>query len=177
MTTSYSFDREEMVEPIERMFDREVGRDHGMFEVIKDEETEGGKGNIDLVYIGGDRRSLHSIRLETNFDNCLFDVNRGIHSLSRVEANAVWIALPLDEYRDGDEQYNGIMRETCEERGIGIITVQPKGRGVSAKIILEADKSDGDHLSKYGELDKRWQEETKDVLVGDDYRVVKYYNR
>jgi hypothetical protein len=176
--TSYSFDREDMVEPIERMFDREVGREHGMFDVVRDEETEGGKGNIDLVYVAGDRHSLHSIRIETSFDNCLFDVNRGIHSLSRVEANAVWIALPLDEFRDGDDEYNGIMRETCEERGIGIITIQPKGRGVSAKIILDAevDESD-DHLSKYGELDRRWKDDTKDVLVGDDYKVVKYYSR
>lgn len=175
--TDYSFDREDMAEPIERMFDREVGREHGMFDVIKDEETEGGKGNIDLVYIGGDRQSLHSIRLETSFDNCLFDVQRGIHSLSSVEANYVWIALPLDEFRDGDEQYNGIMLETCKERGIGVITVQPKGRGVSAKVILEAEHKDGDHLDKYGELEQRWKEETKDVLVGDDYKVVKYYNR
>ncbi len=175
--TSYSFDREDMMEPIERMFDREIGREHGMFDVIKDEETEGGKGNIDLVYIAGDRQSLHSIRLETSFDNCLFDVQRGIHSLSRVEANYVWIALPLDEFRDGDEQYNGIMLETCKERGIGVITVQPKGRGVSAKVILDAQHSEGDHLSKYGELEQSWKEETKDVLVGDDYKVVKYYNR
>lgn len=172
--STYSLDREDMVDAIERMFDREVGRDHGMFDIIRDEETEGGKGKIDLVYIAGDRRSLHSIRIETSFDNCLFDVNRGIHSLGRVEANCVWIALPLDEYRDGDEQYNGIMRETCEERGIGIITVQPKGRGVSAKIILEPVEEEGDHLSKYGELEKRWRDETKDVLVGEDYRVVKY---
>ena len=166
-----------MMEPIERMFEREVGREHGMFDVIRDEETEGGKGKIDLVYIAGDRQSLHSIRLETSYDNCLFDVNRGIHSLSNVEANFVWIALPLDEFRDGDEEYNGIMRETCEERGIGVITIQPKGRGVSAKTILEAEFKEGDHLGKYGELEQRWKQETKDVLVGDDYKVVKYYNR
>lgn len=175
--TSYSFDREDMVEPIERMFEREVGREHGMFATIRDEETEGGKGNIDLVYVAGDRRSLHVIRLETSFDNCLFDVQRGIHSLSDVEANFLWIALPLDEFRDGDEQYNGIMEETCNERGIGIISVQPKGRGVSAKIIKHAEKKEGDHLDKYGELETDWREETKDVLVGDDYKVVKYYNR
>ncbi|MFP4597119.1 MAG: hypothetical protein ACOC9J_03215 [Persicimonas sp.] len=175
--SEYAFDREDMVEPIERMFDREVGRDHGMFDVVRDDETEGGKGKIDLVYIAGDRRSLHSIRIEVSFDNCLFDVNRGIHSLGQVEANYVWIALPLDEFRDGDDEYNGIMKETCKERGIGIITIQPKGRGVSAKIILEAEEQEGDHLPKYGELERRWKEDTKGVLVGDDYKVVKYYNK
>ncbi|MFW5967847.1 MAG: hypothetical protein ACOCV2_10030 [Persicimonas sp.] len=177
MSSNYAFDRDDMIEAIERMFEREVGRDHGMFDVFREEDTAGGKGNVDVVYIAGDRHSLHSIRIEQSFDNCLFDVTGGIHSLSDVEANYVWIALPLDEFRDGDEEYNGIMRRTCEERGIGIITVQPKGRGVSAKIIVEADEKEGDHLSKYGELERRWREETKDVLVGDDYKVVNYYSK
>ena len=175
--TSYSFDREDMIEPIGRMFDREVGQDHGMYDTFRDEDTQGGKGNIDLVYVAGDRQSLHVIRLETSFDNCLFDVQRGIHSLTDVESNYAWIALPLDEFRDGDDAYNGIMEETCRERGIGIISIQPKGRGVSAKIIVEAEYKEGDHIDKYGDLARRWKEETKDVLVGDEYKVVKYYSR
>jgi hypothetical protein len=174
-----SLTREEMMEPIERLFDRETGRDHGLFSIVRDEAAENDpeQGNVDLVYIAGDRNSLHSIRLETSFDTCLFDMDRGILSLNGVQANSSWIALPLDEFREGDDEYNGIMEETCKKRGIGIVAVQPKGRGISAKVLLEAQDHAGDYLAQYPELEQKWREDTRGVLVGDDYRVVEYYNR
>lgn len=175
--TEYTFGRKEMVDPIQRMFEREVPSQYGMFETIEDEETEGGDGNVDIVYVAGANENLHVIRLEQDYDNCLFDVNRGIHSMSDVDANYVWIALPLDEFRDGEDQYNGIMQDTCEERGLGVITLQPKGRGISAKILIEATKKDGEHLGKYGDLEERWRKQATDTLADEDLKVVNYYNK
>lgn len=177
--TEESFSREDMMEPIERLFERETGRSNGLFSVLKDEESlkDPTKGNIDLVFLAEDRTSLHSVRLVTEFDTCLFDMDRGILSLDDVQANASWIALPLDEFRDGDDEYNGIMEETCAKRNIGIIVVQPKGRGISAKSLLDAPVVDGDYLEKYPDLKKKWRDDSRGVLVGDDYRVVEYYNR
>ncbi|AWV90603.1 hypothetical protein [Bradymonas sediminis] len=177
--TEESFSREEMIEPIERLFERETGRDNGLFVVHKsaDAQKSPTDGTVDLVFLAEDRTSLHSVRLVTEFDTCLFDMERGILSLDDVQANASWIALPLDEFRAGDESYNGIMEDTCAKRNIGIIVVQPKGRGISAKILLDAPLTSGDYLDNYPELKKKWREDTRGVLVGDDYRVVEYYNR
>lgn len=177
--TEESFSREDMMEPIERLFERETGRNNGLFSVLKDEVAQKNptEGNVDLVFLAGDRTSLHSVRLVAEFDTCLFDMDGGILSLDDVQANASWIALPLDEFRQGDESYNGIMEETCAKRNIGIIVVQPKGRGISAKILLEAPLTAGDYLENYPELKKKWSDDTRGVLVGDDYRVVEYYNR
>src|SRR5690606_28887020 len=135
------------------------------------------QGTVDLVFLAEDRNSLHSVRVVSDFDTCLFDMERGILSLDNVQANASWIALPLDEFREGDESYNGIMEDTCKKRKIGIIVVQPKGRGISAKIVLEAPLTRGDYLSNYPDLKKKWRADARGVLVGDEYRVVEYYNR
>ena len=175
--TDYSFERSEMVDPIQRMFEREVASEYGMFEVVDDTETEGGSGNIDIVYVAGANENLHVIRIEESYDDCLFDVTRGIHSLSDVEANYLWIALPLDDFREGEEEYNDIMMDTCEERGIGIITVQPKGRGISAKIIEEAFKKQGEFLEQYADLAERWQKRADTKLADEDLKVVNYYNK
>lgn len=173
--SSYSFSREDMVEPIERMFDREISSGFGMFEVIADVETEGGSGNVDLIYVTPEKEGLHVIRIEESFDDTVYDVTRGIHTLSDVEANYLWIALPLDEFRDGEEKINNILTKTCRDRGYGIITLQPKGRGISAKAILEPAKKPGKHLSKYGDLAERWRAATKNELADEQYKPVEYY--
>lgn len=175
--TDYTFGRKEMADPIQRMFEREVPSEYGMFEMMEDEETEGGSGNVDIVYVAGANENLHVIRLEQSYDNCLFDVSRGIHSMSDVDANYVWIALPLDEFREGEDQYNDIMMDTCQSRGQGIITLQPKGRGISAKILIEAEKKDGEHLGKYGDLEERWRTRATNALAEEDLKVVNYYNK
>lgn len=177
--TEASFSREDMLVPIERLFERETGRENGIFSLIKDDEAkkDPSRGTLDLVLLAQDHNSLHSVRVLSEFDTALFDMKRGILSLSDVQANASWIALPLDEFRQGDDSYNGIMMETCAQRDIGIIVVQPKGRGISAKIELQAPLSAGNYLGNYPELKKKWREDSRGVLVGDDYRVVEYYNR
>lgn len=176
--TDNAITRESMESPIERLFEREFPSAYGT--IHEPRKTKAGTADpekVDMLYLEKTKGGLHAVRIENTYDDCMFDLSGGIHTLNEVAANRHWIALPLDEFRDGDEEYNGIMRETCEERGIGVITIQPKGRGVSAKTILEAEFKEGDHLGKYGELEQRWKQETKDVLVGDDYKVVKYYNR
>ena len=171
------FSREEMIEPIQRMFERESGSDFGLFEPVDDENTKGGSGKIDLVYVEGSVALVHAVRLEETYDGCLFDTTRGIHSLHVVEANYRWIAVPLGEFRSGEDLFNDVMIETCKERGYGIITVQTKGRGVSAKVILEAEKQEGDFVELYGPVNERWEEEVADELVDYRYKVVDYYTR
>jgi|SRR5690554_216725 len=177
--TEASFSREDMLVPIERLFERETGRENSIFSQIKDDEAQKDltKGTLDLVFLAQDHNALHSVRVLTEFDTALFDMKRGILSLDAVQANASWIALPLDEFRKGDDSYNGIMVETCAKRKIGIIVVQPKGRGISAKVELQAPLEAGNYLGNYPEIKRKWRADTRGVLVGDDYRVVEYYNR
>jgi hypothetical protein len=174
MSSNTSFTREEMIEPIERMFEREYPTELGLFEVLE-EETEGGDGNVDLVYIQGTRESLHSVRIEESYDSSVLDINRGMHSLHDVDANFVWIALPLYEFRDGEDLFNDVMMETCRERGYGIITVQTKGRGISAKFVLEADEIQGSFIESYGPIAEKWEEAKQTELVEDQFKVVDYY--
>lgn len=173
---SYEITKHEMIEPVERMYEREYGNEHGMFQVME-EETEGGEGNVDLLYIQGDSRHLHVIRIEEDYDACMFDTTRGLFTLRDVEANYTWIALPLYELREGEEKWNDRMKSECEKRGIGIITAQKKGRGVSAKVILEPTKQDGDFLSEYGDLQEEWAEQGGEGSAPEGFRVVDYYKR
>lgn len=172
---SYELTRQEMIEPIERMFEREYGGDVGMFETLEEESTEGGDGNVDLVYIHGDSGHLHVLRIEESYDDCMFDIEGGIHSLAEVESNFLWIALPLYELRQGEEQWNDRMKTECDQRGIGVITAQKKGRGVSAKVIKEPTRRKGDYLSKYGDLKEKWEDYTSGEGAPEGYRVVDYY--
>ena len=174
---SYELTRQEMIEPIERMYEREYGGDVGMFHTMEGEATDGGDGNVDLVYIHGDSEHLHVIRIEENYDDCLFDIEGGIHSLAEVDANYRWIALPLYELRQGEEAWNDRMKTECERRGIGIITAQKKGRGVSAKVIREPTQKEGKFLSEYGDLEKVWRSERKGEEAPEGFRVVDYYNQ
>lgn len=173
---SYEIPREDMIGAVQRMFERESGSGYGMFEVL-DRETDGGKGNVDLIYAyGGENPDIHVVRTEDSYDSCLFDVNSGIHVLQNVEANERWIALPLPEFRDGEDQYNEVMKQECRERGVGIISVQKKGRGYSAKVLLESSKEEGNFLGDYGQdVVEKWQDHVAGEEVVEDYRVVDYY--
>lgn len=173
--TEYDFEQDEMIEPVSRLFEREFGGDYGMFIDVRDKDTKLSK-SADAAYVGGDRESFHAIRFEDSYDDCLFDVSGGIHAISGVESNGRWIVLALDELRGGDDQYSGIMKSECEQRDIGIITVQPKGRGLSAKVAYEAPLREGDFLSKYPDLETSWSEFAEQQLVGEEYRVVDYYD-
>ena len=173
---SYDISKQDMIEPVERMYEREYGGEHGMFQVVED-ETEGGDGNVDLVYVQGDSRHLHVIRIEEDYDDCMFNAQGGLFSMRDVEANYRWIALPLYELREGEEQWNDRMKSECEKRGIGIITAQKKGRGVSAKIALEPTKKEGDFLSEYRDVQEEWRESGGGDEAPEGFRVVDYYKR
>lgn len=178
MTTA-QLTREEMMEPIERLFEREIGGDFTLVDVHRASIDEQSHRDdiIDMLYLAGGRNALHSVRLESSFDTCIFDIDRGILSLRDMDANATWIALPLDELRQGDKEYSGIMEDTCVRRGIGIIGVHPKGRGISAKVIVDARFEEGDFLEHHPGLEDQWRDYAHGLLVGDGYRVVEYYDR
>lgn len=172
---SYDISREDMIEPVERMYEREYGNEHGMFQVLEDDSVE--DGNVDLVYIQGDSNHLHVIRIEETYDDCMFNTDRGLFTLRDVEANYLWIALPLYELREGEEQWNDRMKSECEKRGIGIITAQKKGRGVSAKVIQEPTKREGNFLAEYDQVQEEWEERAQEDQAPEGFRVVDYYKR
>lgn len=175
----YDFSVASMTEPIERLFEREFPTDYGIFlsGATLSEAYRGEATPIDLLYLAGGPRSLHAIKLLSTYDACLFDVNEGIHALRGIQANFCWIGLPLDEFREGEAEYNNILEKTCSERGLGILTVQPRGRGLSAKIINSPEKDEGDHLDAYDNLRKRWREIKDRNMAVDGFQVVDYYGR
>ena len=173
MTTDFEFTRSEMIEPIERMFEREYPNKYSLFTEV-DKETDGGAGYVHLAYVQGSRKGLHVVRMEESYSKCLSDVHAGIHSLSNVEANYLWLALPLHEFRDGEDNLNDMLNQTCKDRGIGIIAVQQKGLGMSAKVLLEPNKNPGDFLPMYGDLKERWRRANSGRSSQGEYRVVNY---
>lgn len=171
---------QDMLEPIERLFERDYETAHGFF--LTGTELRFANGHdpdklVDLLYVAGSREQLHGIKILETYDACLFDIHEGIHSLGGTPANYLWIALPLDEFRDGEEGYSDIMLKTCEQRGFGIITVQIKGRGLSAKVILAAQRGVGNYLEAYEGVADTWKERLGTDVVIDGFQVVDYYER
>ncbi len=168
------FEREQIIEPLERMFEREYPSELGVFQVVS-VETEGGSGFAHFAYVEGLKRRLHVVRMEESYKDCITNVNAGVHTLSRIDANCRWLALPLHELRDGDEGLNGLLEPICASRGIGIITVQQKGLGVSAKVVLEARPEEGRFVKGYARLNKELRSERAELVgsVGrDGYKVL-----
>lgn len=173
--SSYNISRKEMIDPVKRMYEREYGSEHGMFHVLEKEDDD--DGSVTLTYIQGDSNHLHVIRIEDNYDDCMFNTDRGLFSLRDVDANYRWIALPLYALREGEEEWNDRMKDECEKRNIGIITAQKKGRGVSAKIIQAPMKEDGNYLSEYDEVQEEWEEKASEDAAPEGFKVVDYYKR
>ena len=168
------FERDQVIEPIERMFEREYPSELGVFQVVR-EETEGGSGFAHFAYVEGLKRRLHVVRMEESYKDCITNVNAGVHTLGRIDANCRWLALPLHEFRDGDEELNGLLESVCASRGIGIITVQQKGLGVSAKVVLEAEPEEGRYVKGYERLQKELRSERAELIgaVGvGGYKVI-----
>ena len=177
MTELYDFSVDAMIEPIERLFEREYPTDYGIFvphAQLADEE--GRVTDVDLLYVAGSSKMLHAVKVLSTYDKCLFNVQEGIHSMSRARGNYLWIALPLDEFREGEAQYNDILAQTCDDRGVGIITVQPRGRGLSAKIIKRPVKEEGEFMDHYDDLRKKWREVKDRNMAMDGYEIVDYYS-
>ncbi len=178
MTELYDFSVDAMIEPIERLFEREFPTDYGIFvphaKLVTDKRSN---TDVDLLYVAGSSKMLHAIKILSTYDTCLFDVQQGIHSMSQAKGNHRWIGLPLDEFREGEAQYNDILAETCNDRGVGILTVQPRGRGLSAKIISRPVKEEGDFLEHYEGLRQEWREVKDRNMAMDGYEIVDYYSR
>lgn len=171
MTTELSFTRTDMMEPIERMFEREYPNKYNIFEPLED-PTEGGSGLADIAYIQGNEKGLHVVRLEESYRDCLTNVNAGIHSLSKIDANFCWLAIPLNEFREGEETFGGLLERTCTQRGFGLIAVQQKGLGISAKVLVAPKKTEGSFLPLYGDLQAKWSEASRGRSTRGEYRVV-----
>ena len=178
MSELYDFSVEAMTEPIERLFEREFPTEYGIF--VPQARLVDAKENttdIDLLYVAGSSKNLHAIKILPTYDKCLFSVDEGIHSMSQAKGNHLWIGLPLDEFREGEAEYNDIVAETCEERGVGILTVQPRGRGLSAKIISRPVEEEGDFLDYYDGLREEWKSVKDRNMAMDGYEIVDYYSR
>ena len=174
--TDNAITRESMESPIERLFEREFPSAYGT--IHEPRKTKAGTADpekVDMLYLEKTKGGLHAVRIENTYDDCMFDLSGGIHTLNEVAANRHWIALPLDEFRDNEEVYNGIMEETCRKRGIGILCVQPKGRGLSAKIIAVAEPVKGDFVEQYPSLKQKWDSLVEDNAVAAGFKVVEYY--
>ena len=177
-TELYDFSVDAMIDPIERLFEREFPTDYGIFVPhAKLTEEDGKVTDVDLLYVAGSSKMLHAIKILSTYDTCLFDVQEGIHSMSRAQGNYLWIGLPLDEFREGEAQYNDILFETCDNRGVGILTVQPRGRGLSAKIISRPVKEEGDFIDSYDGLRDEWRQVKDRNMAMDGYEIVDYYSQ
>lgn len=157
--------QEALIDPIERMFDREYPGKRCMFSSLP-ESTEGGSGFADIAYIHSGPDQLHIVRLEATFDDCILDTKSGIHTMSFIESNYKWLALPLDELRAGEDLYGTMLMDLCKERGIGLICVQSQGTGLSAKVVLGATHHEGRFLTDY-DLTNPWKD-----TVRSPYRVI-----
>lgn len=161
-------ERDDMLEPIERLFEREFDTTYG----VPHEPGEGRDSHF--VYVEKELGGLHAVRFENSYEDCLFDLDKGMHAAQDMVANQRWVALPLDAYRDGEDEFGDVMMQQCKQRGIGIITVQAKGRGLSAKIILQPEIEEGSLIENYPELEDQWRSVARDRDVAKGWKVVNY---
>ncbi len=131
----------EMAEPLQRLFEREYP--------VRPFIHTMSEQNNQFVVVEPRSESIHAVRIESSYTDCIFDLSAGIHAAQDYAANRRWVALPLDAFRDGEEAYNSVMLAQCTSRGVGIITVQQKGTGLSAKVILEAKLIDGKFIDEH----------------------------
>lgn len=162
-----SFD--DTLEPLERMFERE-------YPVEPFISTASPDGDAHFVVVEPASRDLHVVRFEKSYSDCIFDLDSGIHAAQDLKGNRRWIALPLDEFRDGEQEYNDVMLNQCKARGVGIITVQQKGKGLSAKVIFEPSRVDGDFIDVFPEIAKALLNVDTVGLDAAGLRVVSIYD-
>lgn len=160
---------EEMLDPLERMFERE----YPVQPLIR---TFDPNGAAHFAVVEPSSRNLHAVRIEGSYSDCIFDLDSGIHAAQDLKSNRRWIALPLDEFRDGEEEYRDVMMGQCKSRGVGIITIQQKGKGFSAKVILEADLVDGDYLESFPALAEQLATADTSGAESAGFRVVSIHD-
>lgn len=147
---------EEMVEPVERFFEREYPAKKSLFLDLEEEIQRDPYAIADYAYIAGARESLHAVCMSPSYSESITDVYGGIHASTHLDANYSWLALPLDEFREGDSMCNGMLEELCESRGVGLMTIQPSGLGWSAKTIVEPKRRKGKFIKFYDGLGRTW---------------------
>lgn len=156
----------DMIEPIERLLEREFPFEHALTHQPEFETK------AHLFYVER-ANGIHAVRIEKTYSACIFDLGSGMHAAQDLTANRRWIALPLEEFRDGEDSYDEVMQRECKSRGIGIMTVQQKGRGLSAKIILPSEEQRGRFIEEYPELNERFEESTgRDPHAAHGWKVV-----
>lgn len=160
---------EDMVEPLERLFEREFPVDPFISASPQDTAAH-------FVFLEASSRLVHAVRIEKSYSDAIFDLHAGIHAAQDLAANQRWIALPLDEYRDGEEEYVNVMTQQCKSRGVGIITVQQKGKGLSAKVIAEPKLNEGDFVAEYPQLAERLTRVDPAAVAASGMRVVNTYD-
>jgi hypothetical protein len=151
---------DEMIEPVERFFEREFPAERSLFTGLEEDVQHDPYAQADLAYVQGAKDALHAVCVARSYADSLTDVHGGIHASSGLDANFCWLAMPLHEFRDGDDMCNGLLESLCEERGIGLITVQPSGLGFSAKVIVEPKRRKGRFLKSYEGLPSMWKHNT-----------------
>lgn len=167
------FSHDELVDAVKRLFERHFEEDLGLFHDVSPQDADSLQ-LADFVYVdrSGD---LHLIQVHRSFDEAFFDLRTGLHALTGAEANAVWLAMPLDEYRSGNELFNERIEKCCRERGVGIVGVYRCGRGVSARVYVEPVHHNGRYLADHPELETAWQKSGQAIVSGKmpgDYLVV-----
>lgn len=158
----YHLSTDEMVDPIERLFEREFAAHIALFRPLKPTQ------DAELAYISGSRDKLHLVVLESSYRDALCNIERGLHLSSRLDANYRWLALPLDVFRSGESNFHDMLVELADERGVGLICVQPSGAGLSAKVIHSSKHHEGIFLDQYPILEKSWLE----LSPGPFYEVI-----
>jgi len=166
--TELDLKRDDMLEPIERLFEREFETTYG----VAHEPTS--ERDAHFIYVEKELGGLHAVRFEPSYEDCLFDLDKGMHAAQDMIANQRWVALPLDAFRDGEDEFGEVMREQCKQRGVGIITVQAKGRGLSAKIILHPEVAEGSFIEHYPKLENEWRSVARDRDAAKGWKVVNY---
>lgn len=148
---------DDMMEPVERFFEREYPAERSLFTNLEDGMQSDPYAMADIAYIAGTKESLHAVCMADSYEMSLTDVHGGIHASSSLDANYCWLALPLDEFRQGEELCNGLLESLCEERGVGLMTIQPSGLGWSAKEIVKPSRRVGRYLKRYDGLERTWR--------------------
>jgi len=150
------FELEDLVQSVERLFERENEEDPGVMVHGDHSAAEALPDDADLVYVdaAGD---LHLIHVTTSFDEAFFDLRRGLHALTGAESDFAWVALPYDDFRTGNKLFDGKIEDICKRRGVGVIGISRCGRGLSARFYVESRRAGRGDLAEYNELEQLWR--------------------
>ncbi len=149
--STWEHNREDMMEPIERLFERTYENKTTVFEDLRASPK-----TADIAVVTGAKDALHVVRLEESWRDCVVDPNTGMMGVAHAPGNERWIALPMNSFREHESDYQDHLRESCERRGVGIILIRVQGLGLAATIELEPAHVDGEFLESYERVRQAW---------------------